>query len=436
MMGFVDNQNWEAKKVARLLFCIGLFASTKVHLVGSIAISELLMIVMFPFVLFKEWPTLRRYGFVPLLYLLILWIVGAVCSDLYNHTYIIYAIKGWATPVVYFVSVVVIFSLLRKNFDGYKWMLLGFAISQVISTFVFSRASSIGMEEYSENALDKTIEYKLYWITMLSTWLLLPIKGWYQKTPMWYALAVTFGVSIYALLTGARSLFMSFMVSFVLLAWANKSRFAMKRLTKNFVMVVIVLGLALYGGKLAYKSAVKSGFLGTSELHKYEKQTAKGDSVIKLLMAGRAEFFVDIFAAIDRPWLGRGSWALDWDYIYPEFVAKYGDVSDQNRMERLMMQNSTLWRIPAHSHIATYWMWHGVGALLFWLYYGWIIISTLTRRLHIIPECYGYLVLVLPAFLWDWLFTPCGHRIQESLMLVVCLLVRYQANLIKRGVAV
>lgn len=421
----------DSKRAARWLFLIGLFTSTKIHLGGSIAIAELGLFLAAPIILSREYPRLRRYGFGPLLALIVLWFLGAVYSDLYNHSYLPVMLKGIATPAVYFTSVVGIFSLLRKDFDNLKWLLLGFAVSAVVSTFFFSRASSLGIEETAESALDRTLGYKLYWVSMASTWILLPIKGWYRRTPMWYVFSAVFGLALYSLLTGARSLFATMMVSFILLILVHRSQLAMKRLARNSVFIGGALLLVLVCAKTGYKYAVKSGFLGEEELHKYEMQTKKGDSAIKMLMAGRGEFFVDIFAAWERPLVGRGSWAIDWDYIYPAFVHKYGDDEAIYKLDRMMLRTHGLWRIPAHSHIATYWMWHGIFALIFWVYFGWIMVSTLKSRLHVIPDFFGYVVLVVPSYIWDLFFSPVGHRLEESVMLVVCLLIRHQDKINK-----
>lgn len=118
-------------------------------------------------------------------------------------------------------------------------------------------------------------------------------------------------------------------------------------------------------------------------------------------------------------------------YIYPAFIHKYGDDEAIYKLDRMILRTGGLWRIPAHSHIATYWMWHGIFALIFWLYFGWIMVSTLKSRLHVIPDFFGYIVLVVPPYIWDLFFTPVGHRLEESAMLVVCLLIRHQDKINK-----
>lgn len=63
MMNSVASNIWQkANFVAALFFLIGQFTSTRINLGGSIAIAEVVMTMVAPFVLLKEWTNMRWCG--------------------------------------------------------------------------------------------------------------------------------------------------------------------------------------------------------------------------------------------------------------------------------------------------------------------------------------------------------------------------------------
>ena len=82
-------------------FLLGLFSMTKINLGGSIAISELVVVILTPFIFVREMKNFKKDGIKTLIVLTFLWLFGAIFSDVYNHNFISFALKGIATPVVY-----------------------------------------------------------------------------------------------------------------------------------------------------------------------------------------------------------------------------------------------------------------------------------------------------------------------------------------------
>ncbi len=164
--------------------------------------------------------------------------------------------------------------------------------------------------------------------------------------------------------------------------------------------------------------------LGEAEQKKYELQTKEGESVMRLLMSGRAEFFIGLFASVKQPFIGRGSWAVDKEGICRDFLYNYGSHEDYEALLKSSYMQTGLCFIPFHTHIITYWMWHGIFGLMFWVYFLYVVVTTLRSRMHTVPGLYGYFAVVIPAFLWDLFFSPLGARMNEAMLLLLCLLVR------------
>lgn len=407
-----------------LLFLVGLFSATQIRIGGKLGISELAMVLFAPFLFLKNISLLKRDKVLYFFILTVLWIGGAVVSDIVNQTYLNFALRGIAVPITVFANTLCIYLLLRKDHENLKWLLLGMAISGVVSIFVFQRGSSgdIAAEYGFEAGMEGVISYKLFWINQSIAWLALPIKGWFKRTPKVYIVIVLAFLCSFALLTGARSLFLTLLCSLVLLIPAGKTRATLLYFKKHSLAVIMSLLVAGMVANFAYKQAVTSGYLKEGEEKKFERQTEFGSNIIKMLMAGRSEFFVALSAAVDDPIIGKGSVAIDDKGYVVDFLYKYGNQTDYiNMIKRRAAEGVAI--IPSHSHVVCYWMWHGIFALIFWASVFVLAIKTLFSRLHICPSHYGYLAMSLPIFFWDYFFSPFDHRVIEATLLAVLLLI-------------
>ena len=407
-----------------LLFLIGLFSQTQISVGGKLGISELVMVVCAPFVFLKNITLFKRDGSLCYFWLIILWLLGALFVDFYTENYIPFMMKGIAVPITVFANSACIYVLLRKNFDNLKWLLLGIAISGVVSIFIFQRgtagdlADSLGMEA----GIERVTGYKLFWVTQLTTWLTLPISGWYQKVPKTYSIPAILFLSAFNLASGGRSAFLVMAVSLLLITFAGKTREALKFIKKHIVFMLVLLCLMGVVAKMTYQFAAKQGLMGDAEEIKYEHDTEQGSSALQLLMSSRGGTFVGLWAALDKPILGHGSVALDTHGYVLDFSSKYGTLEAYKQIEETRRQFGAR-VIPAHSHIINFWMWHGIFGLVFWLYVIVMTSKTLFSRMHIYPPWFGYLAVTIPAFFWDVLFSPLGLRVNAATLFVVMLLV-------------
>ncbi len=402
---------------AKALFLIGLFSMTQIRLGAKIGISEAVCCLIAPFLFMREIPLYKRDGVMIYFNLLILWMAGALFADFYNHSVFQQFIRGVSVPIMIFSVSVCVYHYLRRDTSGLKWLLLGVALSYVISTFVFQRGSAgdLAAEEGLAAGAEKVMGYKLFWSNMAKTWLCLPIQGWYQQVPMIFAIPVLIAVSVINLLAGGRSAFLVSTVSIFLVFIGGKRERAIQRIKRAFPVFAVGLLIVAGGIKWGYGYLAKNGYLNEYETEKYEKQTSRGSDVLSLLIAGRGDFFVGLFAALDKPIVGHGSQAIDYYGYERDYLSKYG--SDAEIERYINMENRGRIRtIRSHSHVICYWMWHGVLGLLFWLYILYLVIITVKNRLAYIPEWFGYFAVVLPNFMWDFFFSPFGQRVEESVM--------------------
>ena len=167
--------------------------------------------------------------------------------------------------------------------------------------------------------------------------------------------------------------------------------------------------------------------MSESEERKYERKTSGGKGgFLAMLMSGRSEIFIAATAALDKPLIGHGSHAIDNNNYVADFLMKYGSDIDKKLYYQSALDN--IHRIPFHTQIVTFWMWHGLFGLLFWCYVLYLIVITLIRRMDVFPQLFGYFALVLPAIIWDMFFSPYGLRVRECAIFIMCLIVRNMAK--------
>lgn len=420
-----------------LLFLIGTFSVTQIRVVGSIGISELPIFILAPFIFVIDYRILRYDGFLPVIWLALLACVGCCVSSFCNQTSFPFFLRGFASPYSIFAISVVLHRILRKNLGGLKWFFLGICLSWVINTFFFHSATEEIIAESEGGGTRGIMASSIFLISRLNGFLMAPIAGWYLQTPLLYSVFTPILWSIYCLFSTAsgRSAALGTLGTLAIVLIGQKRRSQMERLRKHFVpflFFAIALGLAFKG---FYQVAATNGWLGEQAQTKYEQQSKGGRGILALLMGGRGETFVGLFACLDRPLVGHGPWALDTSDYYVNYLAKYGQPEDYDYYVRTMQYyrrigaGSRMRLIPAHSHIVVFWLWYGILGLPFWLYVLKLIYDWCRNCPSAIPQWYGYFAVSIPSFLWGIVFSPFGARIQ-TVTIIVCLLM---ARAVQRG---
>ena len=425
MTEWIDSKSQENRRCAMWLLLIGIFTMTRINIGGKLGISELFMLTASPIMFFQNFTAFRRENVTVFIALAFLWLCGAVFADWYNDQYYILAAKGIANPVMVLANVIVLYALLRRNPENLRWLLLGLAISSIISIFAFQNISDeeLQMAGIDATAVTKVTGYKLFRGNMVRAWVGLLISGWYLKMPKSMSLVGVLSIIPAYILCGGRSASASYLVTFILIFIGGTKVAEMERVRRNIVSIVVILALAGVAFKTAYKYAAINGLVNEEEQKKYERQTSGGKGgMLAMFMSGRSEIFIATIAALDKPIVGHGSHAIDDRGYVADFFRKYGSDVDQKLYIEAALNN--VHPIPFHTQIVTFWMWHGIFGLLFWAYALYLVVWTLMRGMAVFPPLFGYFALVLPLTVWDLFFSPFGSRVGECTIFVMCLIVR------------
>lgn len=421
------------KQCNYLLFLMGAFSLTEASFgAGFLAISEMVVFMVAPFVFLKDFRSLKHDGFMPMVWLIWLTMAGCIVASYVNHTPLQYFCRGFFAVYAVFAGMVCFHRLLSGNFSGVKYFFFGVALSCIINIFIFQRGSARHGDDValvSAAAMESTLGSVLFWGSRLQHWLYLPIKGWYLSTPKVYSVAAPFVVAAVSLLGSGgsgRSFALCAIASSVLLILGSKKVSILLRLKRKLIVVFIVMLIGAFAAKGMYSHLAKSGALGEVGLRKYEQQTKSGTGVLPILMAGRSEFFAGIYCAVHNPIVGYGPWAIDWDDLYYGFLEKYGTIEDFQLYVKCQLASARdgggrVHVIPSHSCIVGFWTWYGIFGLVLWLYIFWLYYKTMTAYFVNIPLWYGCFATIIPLAVWDGLFSPFGARLANALLFTMCL---------------
>lgn len=425
-----------------LLFAIGLFSQTQIYVGGAIGLSELFVFVAAPIIFMKNYGILQREGFMKLIGLVFASLVGCCIACYINSTPARDAIRGIMANYGLFAAIVVFHSILRRNLLGVRWFLLGVAFSLVISTFTFQNASELykyGEGMAGAGAVDGIMSAPLYWTARIGSFWVLPCTGWYFSTPQiwnWSSMGIWGIVSAFISKGSGRSSAITMLASAMLIYMCGKSQSRIQRVSKHIGRLLLLGLVFLYVVTGVYKFSASTGVLGEEAQQKYEKQVKGAKSPLAVLMSGRSEFFVGIYACLRKPIFGYGPWAWDKEHIYEDWLNKYGTGEAVERYYELARERARLgWAeglhlIPAHSVIVSFWLSYGIAGLVLWLYVLYKIWRYMRYDMYAVPQYVGYIVGWLPMYLWNILFSPFGGRLEYGAFLSAILL----CAAVRRGV--
>lgn len=409
-----------------LLFLLGLGCMTKVFLLGTIALSELVIFFVAPFWFLKNYLRMRREGFLPYIYMLLATIFGMLVSAAWNHTPYVFTLKQFAVFYGFFAYYTTFYCLLHDNFKGIGWFFLGAFISGIITVWILNPRADVSTTGFSYIAsadVDDIIHGQLFWIGKFRSLSELPIFAAYLKTPIVYSILTPIFFVAFAMLStvSGRAQSMCVLLGGGLMLVAGKSRVKMRRIGRHVLIMAAGGVVILLTYKAVYSYAASRGYLGEDARVKYEQQTNRGKGAFSMLVAGRTEFFIALTSIWDHPIIGFGPRPEDTQGYMERFLLKYGteaDIRGYYYYVRNFVSHGARANIPSHSHIMGAWLWCGIAGLVFFLWIFYVFYQHFKYYISAIPHWYGYFVLTIPSMAWSILFNPIGDRYGLSLLMV------------------
>jgi len=392
-----------------LTIFIGLSASFSVHLVGTLYVSEVALLFLWPILLFFRARRLQRSRLLTCFGLLALWLVNQVVTDIYRSTPARDWMRGDAAILFFAVDIVALAILLAGNDRRKVFFIASFAIGSLLAA------------RYQPLPIMEGDEWKFGYSSGVHLLVVLLCCYFFKSRKYVPIIFLLLGMMSFNLFMNYRSSVLFFLVTLVLVVPIVPERFGNLRVLPrvgSVSRIAVLAGLAVIAGLMALSAvnfATASGMLGEDAKAKNEMQMrARGG----ILLGGRPEIFVSSRAVYDSPILGHGSWARDFRYteMLSDIQARWGNTTDLEDIEA-----QSLGLIPAHSHLMGAWVWAGIFGAVFWAYILWFTFKALFRVLNTLPPLAPVYVWMFVDYVWAILFSPFGStdRTLEALKIVV-----------------
>lgn len=380
----LDRKDW-------LTLTVGLLALIKVRVLGTFALSEILLLVCYlclgtRFMAFKRDKLARGF-----MLMTVVWLAGVVLSDLWNDTSTENFLKGTFNVVLLIAQIPPVFWLLRDKPARVLYYYAGLALSSLFN-FYFQRADTldeVGADVWGMYA------YVPLFVFALPGWL-------YYKGHRLLACAVAEGFAFYSLFHASRNTFLNVTLAVAIILYVgkiNEQNVArqIKRIKKHAAGLLLLLAAAFFFVTTVYTHLASNGTLGEAAYEKYVMQSSDKRG----LASGRGDFFEAFYMATKHPVFGYGSYAVDKDLILLEYFQQEGILPDDYDRYELL---------PGHSHLMGGWLYAGILGLFFWLYVlkriGLFAKIGLLRH----PRLIGISTIATALTLWNIFFSPFGNR--------------------------
>jgi len=402
-MGFLDKKF--SFGLCLLVFCVGALSKFDVTLIARVPLGEVLAFGAIPMLLNKG-----RFGKIsnrlaPVFWVLLIWTVGIILSDVFNEFYFLRFIRAFMKPLFCAFWMLFFIGVILRDFRALIFYPLGLVLANV-QNYLAPRAFSA---EYIQAGGYEAVAYG---VTPVVTSLCLAFAVlMYRKGRLWGVVAFLANATVLLAIGAPRSAaaLMILNAGIIFYIWWTRSTGRRSfHLTKGRLFTLgalgVIGGLSIY---YAYIYAAGAGLLGEAQYAKLvvQQNTIFGSSPLGLVLGGRTYVFAAILAIIDQPLLGYGSWT-GWtmsDYYF-EAVSMVGT----NAADLQRLADSGGGGMAGHSVLFQGWLENGIlCAIAICVIAYWIVrefLLMIQRDNRITP----WVVVLTTSFAWSFLFSPFG----------------------------
>lgn len=405
-----------------VLFLSGAFIKLDVNIGGRLAVGELIMITVLPFAI-KSIDTLQEEKeFRRILMGILIWMVGAVVSDIINYNTMDYLLKGFFRPVICFAIFVSCYYLSYRNPRNLYYFFFGLLISGFWN-FMSPTDARVG-----GTAATGTYQYYAYSYTPFFL-ALASVGGYYlyQKSIMMAsALCIVLGAIAFPIMS--RTTASVLLVSGILIYISNNTNITMKwrysdiAISKIIATSFLIYCLAFY----PYTYCAAHGYLGERQQEKFEMQYNKSpllQNPLGFLFAGRVETVGAMVRVARSPIIGHGSWPKrgNSNVIAAQLVG-----IDKDEISEKMFDFN--YRDPGHSVFFGIWSQAGICVVPFFLL---CFVSTLKLLKRVIAGGDREIILITPymfIFVFSFFFNNFNSTFRFELLIFPLLSVYYRTG--------
>jgi hypothetical protein len=397
-----------------------------IKFIGVLPLGEVIVLVMFIPCLLTSWKRIWR-GYNKTIFMMMgFWLLSQIVSDFYNHSPFENMAKGEALIAFFAMDVVVLSALAYKNYKRILYFGIGYVVEATLG-FYFA---PVNYDSFG----DSDASWKFGYAPILIGITILISCYFYGKRKYLIPAILILGIAAINLSQNYRSQVLILASVAILVipvsTWARRrsgpapaiksdenAPISLKSaFTRESLIVVSLLVFVAFGVSKSYSYLASAGALGEEAQDKY---IAQSRGKLGLLIGGRPETMVSVYAVMDSPIVGHGSWAEDSKYI--EMLQ---DLSSETGYTEEGGQGQSLdasFLIPTHSYLMGAWVFAGFVGALFWIYVYYLVILGIFKLMVYHPPLSPYFAYWLISSLWNILFSPFGQgvRMEMAVLLVI-----------------
>lgn len=316
----------------------------RINLVGSISITELLVITQIP----RLWKLCEKLKFKELLdvrLLFILLILAQAISEFLLGNTFINAIKGIMVTIMAFFLMCFFTEKLIKTPSLIIWIPLGRVISLLIFGDQFGYAEQGDITFFKFYVAPIVCNFACF-LTVFSKW------KWIKANVVLFLTCV----SLFVIVGGARSLGFTLLFTALVVQIVNlQKRISLRKFLLWCIPFLLVFQI-FYA--FVYVPKVKSGEWGSEQNRAQLAQIDYSKNSLMMIVAARSDFFVTTQAFLDAPILGHGNLAEDTTLKYTYMALRIAGDDGMPNCDNGYPQ------IPTHSILMGYGSRYGIAALI------------------------------------------------------------------------
>lgn len=398
-MAFGTNEKFLSEKNC-VVFIIGLFSFIKIRILGTLGISEILIIGLYiglinPFSFLENKNVVHLYG------MTFLWLLGVFISDQLNGTPIIDSLKGLFNVIFLLLLIPFVYWALYDKPSRMLFFWLGTGISSLIG-FYFQKVPSLNLYEAEVWSV-----YAYYPLCIAISGLLY----YNQKRFLSYLFIESF--AIWSLWHMSRNVFLCMTIGVCLLIFMTNLKYLefydrIRFLKDKCLILILILCFSIFSIGYGYEYLASHKILGERA---YQKYIMQHNSELGLLSA-RGDFFQSLELVSKKPIIGYGSYAK----------ANSNMLTYYSLDEKEFSKDEIL---PGHSYLMGGWVYAGILGLIFWLYILRLIFKFLYIGLAYDLKLMGINILLICMMLWNIFFSPFSDRL-NFLFFIMSLIIQTQ----------
>ncbi len=398
------DKNYTFFSFTLLLSIVGFLSSFYVNFGGQLYITEIIFIILLPFLLVPGRIYLQT-NLKRLLMLGTLWLLVQMITDLARGTPVNDFLRGWAGIGFLLLDIFVLYVLVDRQPKRIVFFLLGHIFGDLTHLF-FQPSPFFAAEPWKFGFAGPVILLVLLLIAQSSKYRLEWAKYWF------FPLFALGSLSLY--LNSRTNAWLIFLTAgLILLRFSQLGRrllFLRMRFGSLIVLGLFVITLT-FGVLKAYQYTVSEGWLGEEARAKYLNQYNPKFGVAGIILGGRNQMLGSIQAIADSPFWGQGSWARDPKYRQYVYQLEELGYTLSGNIENYVNKTDL---IPAHGHFFQAWIWAGPLGAFFWVFVAIMVVRATLRSFQQPNQFFPLLVFLSASAIWDIFFSPFGASMRMN----------------------